>query len=377
MNKEITNKNKKIAVLYSWWSNYWWIYTFFRDIIKEIKKENKNIQIDIFSITELPPWNLFDNNFLVKTPKFIKNFVFKFNLHIIFSSLFLPFFFLKKLKTYDKVIINQELAFPLWKLLKNSVTIIHWTSIWPAKYWKNKKKYLYTAYYYFLHINCILTYKFSKKIYTVSEYTKNLVSNYNKNIKVCGWWVNLDFWKYQNNVSKENSWFNKNDFLMIFVWRFDIWKWKNELIDLMKNINNNDIKLICISRKPNNSKELEKYNIYFFENISEDKIKQLYSISDLFIFPTKYEWYGSVIAEALSIWLPIITTNVWLWDILEKKYIKIYKNNIHILNPLDNYKKYLEKVNYIKQNKIWKINYNIPEINIKKALQCWKNVFIK
>lgn len=367
---------KKIAVLYSGWNNYWWIYTFFRDIINDIKKENNDVQIDIFSITDLPPWKLFDNEYFIKLPKFLKKFLFRFNLHIPFSSLFMPFFFLKKLKKYNKVIINQELAFPLWKLLKNSVTIIHWTSNWPAKYWLDKNKYLYALYFYIIHINCILTYKFSKNIYTVSEYTKNLVIKYNSNIKVCWWGVDLDFWKYNKNVKKEDFWFQKNDFLMIFVWRFDIWKWKQDLINIMKNINDKNIKLICISWTPTNSKELEKYNIFFPKDVNEIKLKDLYSISDLFVFPTKYEWYWSVIAEALSIWLPIITTNVGLWSILENKYKDVYKDYISILTPLDTYEKYIGIIKNIRNKKLWKIKYDIEEINIKKALDCWKKVFI-
>jgi len=367
---------KKVAVLYSGWSGYWWIYTFFRDIINDIKKENKDIQIDIFSITDLPPWKLFDNEYLIKLPNFLKKFLFKFNLHIPFSSLFIPFFFLKKLKTYDKIILNQESAFPLWKLLKKSITIIHWTSNWPARYWWNKKKYLYSIYFYLLHLNCILTYKFSNKIYTVSEYTKNLIKNYNKNIKVCWWWVDLDFWRYNDKVSKKDFWFNNKDFLMIFVWRFDTWKWKEDLINIMKNIKDKNVKLICISKKPDNFKDLEKINIFFFENINENRLIDLYSISDLFVFPTKYEWYGSVIAEALSIWLPIVTTNVWLWDILQNKYENKYKKYLNILDTLDDYKKYINIITKIKENNLEKIKYNIEEINIQNALHCWKKVFI-
>jgi len=372
---------KKIAVLYSWTKNYWWIYTFFRDIIQHIRKNNKNIQIDIFSVTDLPPGNLFNNYYLIKIPNIIKNFLFKFNLHILFSSLFIPLFFLKKLKKYDKIIINQELAFPTNLLLKNCITIIHWTSIGPAKFWWKKKRYIYSIYYFFLHLNCLLTYKTSRVIYTVSEYTKNLIKKYNKNIQVCWWGINKNFWKIDKNVKKEDFWFNKNDFIMIFVGRFDIWKWKEELVNIMKNINNPNVKLICISKRPKNYQELQKINIYFKENLSETDLKKYYSISDLFIFPTKYEGYWTVIAEALSIGLPVITTNTWLGYILQKKYTSKYPS-IKILNILDWYEKYLPLIKdfykkFIKNKSIEKYNYNIPEIDISNALKCWEKIFIE
>ena len=373
--------SKKIAVLYSWWNWYGWIYTFFRDIVWNIKKNNKSIIIDVFSVTELMPWDIFDNNFLFKTNKTIKKFIFKYNLHTLFSSLIMPFVFYKKLKKYDKIIINQELAFPISFLLKNTVTIIHGTSIQPAKVRRKQKKYLYSIYYYFLSVNAILTYRASKKIYTVSDFTKNIIKWFNNNIYVAWWWVDLNFWKFNTKPTKKDFWFPTKDFLMIFVWRFDEWKWKNTLLDIMTKIKNKNIKLICVSRKPENYKKLEKKWVVFFENISEEKLIDLYSISDLFIFPTKYEWYGSVTAEALSIGLPVITTNTWLWHILKTKYKDKY-NTINILEPTDDYKKYINiiddhYINFQKTLKSKKESYKIEEVNINRALKEWERIFIK
>jgi hypothetical protein len=79
---------------------------------------------DLYTVTEEIPINIFSNIFKINTPKWILNFIFKFNLHIPYSSLMMVIFY-NKLKNYDKVIINQELAFPISLLLENDITILH------------------------------------------------------------------------------------------------------------------------------------------------------------------------------------------------------------------------------------------------------------
>jgi UDP-glucose:(heptosyl)LPS alpha-1,3-glucosyltransferase len=373
-------KKKKIAILYSGKKSYGGIYTFFRDILKDYNRNE--FQLDLFSVTEsLPLENTFSNVFLFKTNKYILNFIFKYNLHIIYSSLTM-LFFLPKLKKYDKIIINQELSFPIGFFLKKSITIIHGTSLNPMKVWFKSKKYLFSLYYFFLSIHSILAYFASQKIYTVSNYTKEIINKYNKKVIVCGWGVNRNFWEYNKNIKKEDFNFKKEDFLMIFVGRFDIGKGKEELIGIMNYYKkrNKNIKLLVISKKPNN---FSLNNIYFYENISEEKLKDLYSISDLFIFPTKYEGYGSVIAEALSIGLPIITTNTGLGNILKKKYIYKYVNYINILEPLSKHKEYIKRINslyelWTKNNKnLKKMDYDIKEIDLNSTLNCWREVFFE
>jgi len=377
-------KNKKnIAILYSGKKNYGGIYTFFRDILKNVKIDN--LQIDLFCIfEELPLEKYFSNIYKLNVPEWFKKIIFKFNLHMPIGSL-LAIFFLNKLKNYDLVLINQELSFPISLFLKNTKTIIHGSSLVALKAWLKENKYPKAFYYFIYSINTVLTYLSSKEIYTVSEFTKKYVEKFNKNVKVCGWGVDLKFWKYNKNIKKKLYGFSDTDFLMIFVGRFDYGKGKDKLLNIMEEFSSKEeyknIKLICVSKKPKNFKELEKLNIYFFENLSEKEIRNLYSISDLFIFPSRYEGYGSVIAEAMAIGLPIITTNTGLGWIIKNKYKnnKEITNRIKILETYADYKDFIEKIkNFYKLWKKKKLNKKriyIEEIDLEKALKCWKKIF--
>lgn len=365
---------KKIALLYAWKSTQGWITTFYRDILSSFDKEKYTF--DIFTVTEVMPIDIFSKTIVIKTPKWLLHILFKYNIHIPYSSLVMMLFY-RKLKKYDTVIINQELAFPLGLFLKNDITILHGSTLMAMDSWYREKKYLYTLYYFFISFNTIFTYLVASKIYTVSNFTKKYIQKFNKNVEVCGLWVDQDFWKLDITVKKEDYGFAATDFLLIFVGRFDIWKGSDKIVNVMNSISkwNKNIKLIaCVSRLP---QDIEKYNdmgITFYHNLWKEEVRKLYSISDVFFFPTRYEWYGLVLAEALSIGLSVITSDIALGNLLKKsiKKDKNLRNNITILRSEDCFEKY-EKSIYWKYEKFldWEIIKKRPDL---KYLNLWASI---
>jgi glycosyltransferase involved in cell wall biosynthesis len=51
-------------------------------------------------------------------------------------------------------------------------------------------------------------------------------------------------------------------------------------------------------------------NVQFLGRVTDDKLHELYREADIFVFPSLWEGYGIVLAEAMSYGLPVVSTNV-------------------------------------------------------------------
>lgn len=156
------------------------------------------------------------------------------------------------------------------------------------------------------------------------------------------------------------------------------------LVKLLHEISKtkNNVKLILIGKGEKDyiakvKKEIEKYNledkIIYIEKMPQEELSNIYRISDIFLLPTEYEIFGMVLLEAMYLGLPVITTynggsstiienkkngfieqidiekwkniilknltnkeisanakqtieNDYTWDMLCKKFIKLYRN---------------------------------------------------
>jgi len=148
------------------------------------------------------------------------------------------------------------------------------------------------------------------------------------------------------------------------------------LLDIIEQckINNKKIKLIIVGNgteeykdyclKIIEKKEIRDYIIYF-ESLSQEELKDLYSISDVFLLPTQYEIFGMVLLEAIYFGIPIITTknggSSFLIDSSEKGVI------IDTFDP----EKWYEQTIDILQNK------KKHDINIEYSWDNMANEFIK
>ncbi|MBB6066837.1 glycosyltransferase family 4 protein [Methanococcus maripaludis] len=358
---------KKIIVIYSGKESFGGIYTFWKNIIDN---SPKNIEYKFLSLTEkIPEYP----TILKPLPNFLINLSFKLNIHYYITGLYL-LRYLNELKKYDLVIFNQPTAFPCGHFLKNktkTINILHGCAKSCYDAWL-KENIIYYIYYKILAFFEKISGNCCDKVLTVSEFSQmNLIlEGISKPVINCGFGVNTKNHELDLSTTHLKRLKNKNEYIMLFVGRFDIGKGRNELIAIMKelSITYPNIKLICVSNKPKNHEELKKYNIGFINNVSNEELMELYLISDLFIFPTKYEGYGSVIAEAASFGLPIITSDTGIGYNLKNMDISgIYINRTN--EPIATYIKQILK-EYVERKR-----YNYSELNhlfdVKNSLKKW------
>jgi len=66
-----------------------------------------------------------------------------------------------------------------------------------------------------------------------------------------------------------------------------------------------ELHIVTTSKIPQNEE-----NVFVHTNASRGEIEHLYATSDIFVYPTRVEAFGQVIAEAMSFGLPVVTTRV-------------------------------------------------------------------
>lgn len=163
---------------------------------------------------------------------------------------------------------------------------------------KGIKKYLYYLFWFYFPIIK------SKYVVFISEFTKQQIIDFSKiklkNAKI----IPIQLEKNISTLRKNNKYFKR-----ILI----IGTQKNKNIKMMiKSIIGVNCKLIIVG-------ELEKkiisflklHNISFqnFVNISDEKIKKLYQISDILLMVSDYEGFGMPIIEAQKAGLLVITSN--------------------------------------------------------------------
>ena len=119
--------------------------------------------------------------------------------------------------------------------------------------------------------------------------------------------------------------------------------------------------LICTSRIDKQFK-LKLNNVTYMERLNYSNMKNIYQLSDLFLFPTRYEGFELVTLEAMSSGLPVIGSNAGVLNEVQKKSPTLSKFVFDIEVSTDKYinairlilkrKKYYSKLSrqYIMEN---------------------------
>lgn len=126
-----------------------------------------------------------------------------------------------------------------------------------------------------------------------------------------------------------------DDFILVRIWK----DWSTEELQKMNKI-----------IKDNNLKD----RYYHLQNLSEEDLISLYQVSDIYLMPSLYEWFGRPIIEAQACWCPVISTKCWALEEICWDWALLVDNPMNENEYINNVNKiYSEAPSLIKK---WKIN---------------------
>lgn len=192
-------------------------------------------------------------------------------------------------------------------------------------------------------------------ILTPSEYSKRLLAEYkiDKDIEVVSNGIDLDFWKKQDG-DRDNFYekykLDKSKKSIISVGLFIHRKGILDFVELAKRLpqyefvwfGKLDLKVVPEEIKTAVTTRLD--NLHFPGYVSSDQLREAYSGSDLYIFPTYEETEGIVLLEALATKTDIIVRDI---EIYQKDFID--GENIYKAKDVDEFE---EKIKLILESKL-------------------------
>ena len=142
-------------------------------------------------------------------------------------------------------------------------------------------------------------------------------------------------WEREANEFRENLLISHKERVITFIGRLHQSKGVLEALEAFLMVNHNDLHFFIVGSKSETdlnfslkmnsliSKAKESKNhVYFYENVSQEKIPLFYSLSDYIIVPSmnNYEGLPKVVTEALSMGVPVIASDRGgIWELLKEK----------------------------------------------------------
>lgn len=217
-------------------------------------------------------------------------------------------------KNYDIVISNNFYGLGYYSPKVKSFNIYHSTHAGYADALKGKVSG--TDYrnlkYLFGHLGDRLSGR-GKSIIAVSKSVKDELERYYgfKDVSVVNHGIDADFYKKIEDVESLRCKWNipAGAFTGIFAGRWETGK-GIDIIEEAVKVHQDITWLLVVG---NSECPLSGYNnVKVIKDAEEETLKELYSLSDFMLFPSYYEGFGLVVAEAMSCGLPVICTEVGL-----------------------------------------------------------------
>lgn len=223
----------------------------------------------------------------------------------------------------------------------------------------------------------------SKKIIAISNMVKNdIMNSYNideNKIEVIynGFKLeNINYKESYENLKKEfDLSINKKEKIFLYVGSGFKRKGVKEFLEILSKLKNKNFKAFIVGKEKkmdfykNYTKKLGLIERVFFTGPRLD-VKDFYSISDIFLFPTKYEPFGSVIIEAMNYENVVITTKYCGGgEILNQDLLMKNSEDYSIVEKIDRLLENDDEIEKIKKEN-FKIVQNFSiERNVEKTLK--------
>lgn len=186
------------------------------------------------------------------------------------------------------------------------------------------------------HLGQYYTKMFEESLYlpfhiiTGSNWLKEWISkNYEKDAVVSGYGIDHDIFYPRQNILT-----NFKGPKIMGIFRGLEYKGDKDIINALNIVSEKiqDINLILVCNKKIFENLIQnntiKFNFTFFKSPDDNKLAELYSSSDLFVFPSHKEGYGLPPLEAMACGTPVVTT-----DCLGVKDFIIDKHNALLVPP--------------------------------------------
>lgn len=210
---------------------------------------------------------------------------------------------------------SRNMGVPLFPSISIVVTIHDVIPIvFPKQYLGNILERLYYK------ISLRLSVNNSKKIITVSEFTKKELINFygieaNKIIVVPNGYNNSFRRIYNRDLLQAiKEKYKLDEKFILSIGGSEYRKNMQRLIHVYQKHFSGTYKLIVIGGKWRNTDLPGKYasdkNIRFLTNIPEEDLIAIYNMAEVFVFPSFYEGFGIPVLEGMACGVPVVTSNV-------------------------------------------------------------------
>jgi len=344
----------------------WWVERVFENIINWISQNNKIIILT----------SRFSNN-LAKYEKKWNIEIYRIWKNRFFFTIFASFYWLNLLKNIDIIhtsTYNSAYVVYFLHFFTNAKIILTSHEI----LWKNWYNFKWKLKWFFYKVIEDLIYKMWFFYVFVSNHVKNVaITSYNLDLKqiktIYNWLEKISIMK---TFSKESLWFKKTDIIWVFAGRPGWTKWLDFLLKNFKEIQkiNKNFKLLLLVIEKKNMKKIKNIlkkteKLSWIKILFEIPHKNVFSyikIADIWIVPSRTEWFGYTALEMSSLWKKTVLADVWwipeinFWD-------------CHFFKVWDD-EKFIE---CFKDIFMWKVNnywYN-KNLSIKKMVNSYKKLY--
>jgi len=153
-----------------------------------------------------------------------------------------------------------------------------------------------------------------------------------------------------------------------------------EFLEIIARLENKNIKAFVIGKEKNIkyykqlSRDLKVDKKVVFTGARQD-VDDFYTISDVFLFPTRYEPFSNVVLEAMSFNNAVFTTmQNGAHEVLENEFIMSDSQDFSVVKKIDRLLANTNDLNDIKDNNKSKVDHFSIELNMKNTMNVIKGL---